>query len=244
MTESSPAIYRRVCRRERARPGGTLDPPRTNEFHPSLRDGQLPFGNDPAMNRRATFRCPSGTSILSQSDFRRGFLKIGKAWSLRAIAGYSGSPGKNSFRRDPRRFLGQPLTRMLHQALILTSHREYAQAMRQGLLKLGHEKTRIDVEVDAVRAMQLAPQQYELILLDTVMDTMDGLQLLQLIKQQSPASKFILVSDSADKRRGPWLTRMAPTFPGTSAYARSFRAGAGGDPGSFQAERRRRTSSQ
>jgi CheY-like chemotaxis protein len=88
---------------------------------------------------------------------------------------------------------------MLHQALILTSHREYAQAMRQGLLKLGHARTRIDVELDAVRAMQLAPQQYELILLDTVMDTMDGLQLLQLIKQQSPASKFILVSDSADE---------------------------------------------
>jgi len=88
---------------------------------------------------------------------------------------------------------------MLHQALILTSHREYAQAMRQGLLKLGHEKTRIDVELDAARAMQLAPQQYELILLDTVLDTMDGLQLLQLIKQQSPASKFIIVSDSADE---------------------------------------------
>jgi CheY-like chemotaxis protein len=47
--------------------------------------------------------------------------------------------------------------------------------------------------------MQLAPQQYELILLDTVLDTMDGLQLLQLIKHQAPASKFILVSDSADE---------------------------------------------
>ena len=88
---------------------------------------------------------------------------------------------------------------MLHQALILTSHREYAQAMRQGLLKLGHAQTRIDGELDAERAMQLAPQPYELILLDTVLDTMDGLQLLQLIKQQAPASKFILVSDSADE---------------------------------------------
>jgi CheY-like chemotaxis protein len=88
---------------------------------------------------------------------------------------------------------------MLHQALILTSHREYAQAMRQGLLKLGHAQTRIDVELDAERAMQLAPQSYDLILLDTVLDTMDGLQLLQIIKQQAPASKFILVSDSADE---------------------------------------------
>jgi len=88
---------------------------------------------------------------------------------------------------------------MLHQALILTSHREYAQAMRQGLLKLGDAQTRVDVELDALRAMQLAPQQYELILLDTVLDAMDGLQLLQLIKHQAPTSKFILVSDSADE---------------------------------------------
>ena len=88
---------------------------------------------------------------------------------------------------------------MLQQALILTSHREYAQTMRQGLLKLGHAQTRVDVETDAERAMQLAPRQYELILLDTVLDTMDGLQLLQLIKQQAPASKFIIVSDSADE---------------------------------------------
>jgi len=88
---------------------------------------------------------------------------------------------------------------MLHQALILTSHREYAQTLRQGLLKLGDALTRVDVETDAERAMQLAPRQYELILLDTVLDTMDGLQLLQLIKQQAPASKFIIVSDSADE---------------------------------------------
>ena len=88
---------------------------------------------------------------------------------------------------------------MLHQALILSSHREYAQTMRQGLLKLGDAQTRVDVELDALRAMQLAPQQYELILLDTVLDAMDGLQLLQLIKHQAPASKFIIVSDSADE---------------------------------------------
>ena len=89
--------------------------------------------------------------------------------------------------------------KMLHQALILSSHREYAQTMRQGLLKLGAPQTRVDVETDAERAMQLAPRQYELILLDTVLDTMDGLQLLQLIKQQAPATKFIIVSDSADE---------------------------------------------
>ena len=45
--------------------------------------------------------------------------------------------------------MGERLTKMLHQALILTSHREYAQAMRQGLLKIGHEQMRVDVETDA-----------------------------------------------------------------------------------------------
>jgi len=88
---------------------------------------------------------------------------------------------------------------MLRRALILSSHREYAQAIRQGLLQLTGEKGQIDIELDAVRALQLGPQQYDLILLDTVLDAMDGLQVLQLIKHQAPTSKFIIVSDSADE---------------------------------------------
>ena len=88
---------------------------------------------------------------------------------------------------------------MLHQALILTSNREYAQSMRHGLLTLGDAQTRVDVELDALRATRLMPQHYELILLDTILDAMDGLQLLVLVKQQAPASKFILVSDSPDE---------------------------------------------
>jgi CheY-like chemotaxis protein len=88
---------------------------------------------------------------------------------------------------------------MLHQALILTSHREYAQAMRQGLLKLGDAQTRVDVELDPLRAMQLATQHYDLVLIDKTLGTLDGLQLLQMIKQQMPASKFIIVSDSTDE---------------------------------------------
>jgi len=84
---------------------------------------------------------------------------------------------------------------MLRKGLILTAHREYAQSMRSGLLTLGNDKTRVDIELDALRAMQLAPQQYELIILDTMLDAMDGLQLLVLMKQQAPSSKFILVSD-------------------------------------------------
>jgi CheY-like chemotaxis protein len=88
---------------------------------------------------------------------------------------------------------------MLHQGLILTSHREYAHAMRLGLLGLGDLQTRVDVELDAVRAMQLVPQQYDLILIDNMLDAMDGLQLLQIMKQQAHATKFIVVSDSTDE---------------------------------------------
>jgi CheY-like chemotaxis protein len=88
---------------------------------------------------------------------------------------------------------------MLHQGLILTSHRSYAHALRLGLLGLGDLQTRVDVELDALRAMQLIPQQYDLILIDNMLDSMDGLQLLQLMKQQAPATKFIVVSDAADE---------------------------------------------
>jgi CheY-like chemotaxis protein len=84
---------------------------------------------------------------------------------------------------------------MLKQALILTSHRDYAQAMRAGLLTLGDERTQVDVELDALRAMQLVPRQYGLILIDMLLNAMDGLQLLLLLKQQAPASKFVIVGD-------------------------------------------------
>ncbi|HEX4140934.1 MAG TPA: response regulator [Candidatus Methylacidiphilales bacterium] len=87
---------------------------------------------------------------------------------------------------------------MLRQALILSSQREYAQTMRSGLLKLD-DKMLVNVETDGVRAMQLAPQQYDLILLDAQLDLMDGLQLLQFIKNQSPATKFVVVSDLSEE---------------------------------------------
>jgi CheY-like chemotaxis protein len=88
---------------------------------------------------------------------------------------------------------------MLRQGLILTSQREYAQMMRIGLLGLGDVDTRVDIELDAFRAMQLVPQQYALILIDAMMASMDGLQLLQLMKQQAPTSKFVIVSDAPDE---------------------------------------------
>jgi CheY-like chemotaxis protein len=88
---------------------------------------------------------------------------------------------------------------MLHQALIITSQREYAQAMRHALLELGDDQTRIAVELDPLRATQLSPQQYDLILLDVDLDGMDGLQLLLLIKQQAPACKYVIINDSTDE---------------------------------------------
>ncbi len=88
---------------------------------------------------------------------------------------------------------------MPYHALIITSRREYAQAMRQALLKGGDAHTRVDIELDPLRATQLGPQNYEWILLDAVLDGMDGVQLLLLIKQQAPACKFVIISDSADE---------------------------------------------
>jgi CheY-like chemotaxis protein len=87
---------------------------------------------------------------------------------------------------------------MLRQALILSSQREYAQTMRSGLLKLD-ERMLVNIETDGLRAMQLAPQQYDLILLDATLHLMDGLQLLQFIKTQSPATKFVVVSESSEE---------------------------------------------
>ena len=88
---------------------------------------------------------------------------------------------------------------MLHTALIISSQREYAHAIRHELLSLGDRLVRIDVELDALRATQLPPQGYELILIDAVLDAIDGLQLLLLIKPQAPSCKFVVVSDTADE---------------------------------------------
>jgi CheY-like chemotaxis protein len=84
-------------------------------------------------------------------------------------------------------------------SLILTSHWEYARAMRAGLLNLGGEGAQVDVELDALRAMKLLPHHYDLILIDRVLNTMDGLQLLLLFKQQAPNSKFVIVGDQGDE---------------------------------------------
>ena len=90
--------------------------------------------------------------------------------------------------------------KMLRQALLLTSQRDYAQLMRAGLLALGDdEQFRLAVELDALRAMQLVPQLYDLIVLDAMLDSMDGVQLLLLMKQQAPSTIFVVVSDVADE---------------------------------------------
>ena len=109
---------------------------------------------------------------------------------------------------------------MLHHALIISANRDYVQAMRHGLLALGRGIARIDVELDALRAMQLAPQQYELILIDSVIDAIDGMQLLLLIKPQAPACRFIIVSDATDdttrataRQNGADLFLARPTTP-------------------------------
>jgi CheY-like chemotaxis protein len=84
---------------------------------------------------------------------------------------------------------------MLSRALVLASNRAYAQAMQAGLAPLGAPPARVDVELDALRAMQLAPQNYDLILIDMFLNAMDGLQLLLLLKNQAPGAKFVIVGD-------------------------------------------------
>jgi len=83
----------------------------------------------------------------------------------------------------------------MSQALVLTSHLDYAQAMREELASLG--LARVDVELDALRAVQLRPQAYALILIDTVLEAMDGLQLLLLFRQQAPATIFVMIGDES-----------------------------------------------
>ncbi len=87
---------------------------------------------------------------------------------------------------------------MLRQALILSSHREYAQTMRSGLLQADDQRL-VNIETDPLRAMQLTSVHYDLILLDATLELMDGLQLLQFIKNQAPATKFVVVSDNSDE---------------------------------------------
>ena len=88
----------------------------------------------------------------------------------------------------------------LSQALIITAHRDYAVALRTGLLTLGSDPTtRVDFELDALRAMQLVPQHYDLIVIDMILNAMDGVQLLLLFRQQAPGTKFVIVHDEGDE---------------------------------------------
>jgi CheY-like chemotaxis protein len=114
---------------------------------------------------------------------------------------------------------------ILRQALILSSKRDYVQAMRDGLREMGDDATRIDVEMDALRAMQLAPRHYDLIVLDAVMETMNGVQLLLLMKLQSPSTKFVIVSDTDDEEARAHAYRNGADFylprPRTTAAFRN-----------------------
>src|SRR5260370_29371422 len=69
MTESSPAIYRRARARKRLRPIGTLDLRGNARLQSSLRDGPRIRGEYPAINLRATFEYPSGTSVSHLAHF-------------------------------------------------------------------------------------------------------------------------------------------------------------------------------
>lgn len=88
---------------------------------------------------------------------------------------------------------------MLQQALILTAHREYAAMLRQHLTVSIAPDARIDVETDPLRAMQLSPQQYDLILLDTVLSGMDCFQLMAVMKKNAGQTRFVVISEEANE---------------------------------------------
>ena len=90
-----------------------------------------------------------------------------------------------------------PAQGLVHQALVISSRREMAQAIRGMALSLLGAQVRVDVELDALRVLQLLPQSYDLILLDAVLDVMDGWQLLTLLKQRAPKTRFVALSDEA-----------------------------------------------
>lgn len=83
--------------------------------------------------------------------------------------------------------------------------------MRAGLLSLGLE--RVEIELDALRAVQLVPQSYELILIDTSLSAMDGLQLLLLLRQQAATTIFVIMGDPGDEAsRDPAMQNGADLF--------------------------------
>jgi DNA-binding NarL/FixJ family response regulator len=84
---------------------------------------------------------------------------------------------------------------MLEQILILSAEREYAAMFRQHLTLTIAAEARIDVETDPLRAMQLSPEHYNLILLDAMIGQMDGFQWMQLMKRQSPQTRFVVISE-------------------------------------------------
>lgn len=88
---------------------------------------------------------------------------------------------------------------MLRQALILTADREYAMEFRQYLERSLTPVPRVDIETDPLRVMQLSPQNYDLIILDALILNIDGLQLLLLLHNQAPQSRFCMMADEASE---------------------------------------------
>jgi CheY-like chemotaxis protein len=88
---------------------------------------------------------------------------------------------------------------MVRQALILSADRAYAGQLRQVLADSVFSQSGIDVETDPLRAMQLSPSSYDAIILDAQLGSMDGLQLLSLMKNQAPQTKFIAIGTQGNE---------------------------------------------
>ncbi|PTX99955.1 hypothetical protein DB346_19290 [Verrucomicrobia bacterium LW23] len=102
---------------------------------------------------------------------------------------------------------------MISRALILSNQRPYANSLKSLLEEQVAPGCRVDVETDALRAMQISPRAYQLIVLDAELSGTDGLQLLLMKKRQSAATKFIMVSDFPNE-----LTRFQAFQNGASVF--------------------------
>src|SRR4051812_26469327 len=84
---------------------------------------------------------------------------------------------------------------MVRQILILSASPAYAGTMRQKLLAQVVPEARVDIETDPMRALQLNPGQYELVLADAALGAVDGVQLVEMLRGRTREARFVLVSD-------------------------------------------------
>jgi CheY-like chemotaxis protein len=141
------------------------------------------------------------------TDFRGSGLIESRVWQKKsdphglvlAYAAHGGNSilgGANDFKLNVFVPYTNATSCMLASALIISSRRDYAHEFRTRFTQKFEAAAQADVETDPVRALQVAPSRYHLIAIDQMLPGFDGLQLLMLLKNQAPASLFVVVTDA------------------------------------------------